>query len=180
MVGAMEVAQSTRPNQRAEAQVVVVRWPEESEALARLRARGVPRLLLIAQGAPAPPGGECEEDWIRLPADDRDVRARLRAVAARAARHRAVPPTIDEHGVLSFGFQSVTLSPLKAAVAAVLVAHFEETVPREALLSVWPDDDVTGNALRIQILRLRRRLAAVGLEVRAVPGYGYRLERVRS
>ena len=163
-----------------EAQVVVVRWPEESAGLARLRATGVPRLLLIAPGVPAPVGGDCEEDWIRLPADDRDVRARLSALARRAARHQAVPPAIDEHGVLTYGHHTITLSPLKAAVAAVLVAHWGETVHRDELMAAWPDDEVTGNALRIQILRLRRRLAPAGLEVRAVPGFGYRLERAEG
>ena len=84
---------------------------------------------------------------------------------------------IDEQGVLSFNSGSVVLSPVKAAVAGVLVGHYGETVTREALMAAWPDERVTANALRIQILRLRRRLAPLGLEVRAVPGHGYRLQR---
>lgn len=169
----MEAAAQDMP----ETQVVVVRWPEEAANLARLKAQGVPRLLLIAPEIPAPWGGDCEEDWIRLPADDRDVRARLTALARRAARHQAVPPVIDEHGVLTYGHHTITLSPLKAAVATVLVEHWGESVHRDELMAAWPAENVTGNALRIQILRLRRRLAGVGLEVRSVPGFGYRLER---
>jgi hypothetical protein len=30
---------------------------------------------------------DCDEDWIRLPAEDADVHARIAALAARAARH---------------------------------------------------------------------------------------------
>ena len=61
----------------------MVRWPEESEGAGPTRAAGVPRLLIILPGA-ATAGGDCEEDWIRLPADDEDVRVRLSALASRA------------------------------------------------------------------------------------------------
>lgn len=158
-------------------QVVILRWPEESERLARLRAARVSRLLLIPPHAAVPPGGDCEEDWIRLPADDRDVRARLGALARRAERHHAQRPFLDGHGLLTLGAGSIVLSPLAASLAAVLVEHFGQTVPRAALLAVWPDERVTGNALRIAILRLRRRVATLGLEVRTIPGHGYRLQR---
>ena len=159
----------------------MVRWPEESEGLDRLRAAGVPRLLIIPPGVAAPAGGDCEEDWIRLPADDEDVRVRLSALASRAGRHHRARPAIDDHGVMTFGERAVTLSPLKAAVAAVLVASFGQAVSREDLLAAWPsDEEVTPNALRIQILRLRRRLQPLGLEVRALPRFGYRLERAAS
>jgi DNA-binding response OmpR family regulator len=158
-------------------QVVIVRWPEESARLARLRTERVSRLLLIPPDSPVPSGGDCEEDWIRLPADDRDVRARLVALASRAARHHATRPALDDHGLLTLGMRSTVLSPLAAALATVLVERYGETVPRDALMTAWPDEHVTGNALRIAILRLRRRVAALGLEVRTVPGHGYRLQR---
>ena len=58
----------------AEGAVRLVRWPEERELRERLRAEGTPRLLLVRPPAPAPDVMECEEDWVRLPADDRDVR----------------------------------------------------------------------------------------------------------
>lgn len=76
--------------------------------------------------------------------------------------------------------RSTVLSPLAAALAAVLVERYGETVPRDALMAAWPDERVTGNALRIAILRLRRRVAALGLEVRTVPGHGYRLQRANG
>ena len=44
-----------------------------------------------------------------------------------------------------------------------LVASFGQAVSREDLLAAWPsDEEVTPNALRIQILRLRRAAAAAG------------------
>ena len=64
--------------------VVLVRWPEEDARLRQLRDTGSPRLLLL-NGESAPPDStDCLEDWIRLPADDRDVRARVAALASRA------------------------------------------------------------------------------------------------
>jgi len=45
----------------------------------RLRTLGRPRLLIVAPSAPAPATVDCEEDWIRLRAEDADIRARLTA-----------------------------------------------------------------------------------------------------
>ncbi|MGH2718871.1 MAG: helix-turn-helix domain-containing protein, partial [Actinomycetota bacterium] len=50
--------------------VVVVRWPEEAGSIPRLRLLGRPRLLLVAPHAGAPDIVDCDEDWIRLPAED--------------------------------------------------------------------------------------------------------------
>lgn len=47
--------------------IVVLRWPEEEAAVERLAAAGVPRLLLVEAGADPPAGGDCREDWLRLP-----------------------------------------------------------------------------------------------------------------
>ena len=55
--------------------VVVVRWPDEQPRLERLRSAGTPRLLLVAPEAPPPVPLDPLEDWVRLPADDRDLRA---------------------------------------------------------------------------------------------------------
>ena len=59
--------------------VVIVRWPEEAATLDRLRTLGQPRLLLVAPNAAAPATDDCDEDWIRLPAEDADMRGTLSA-----------------------------------------------------------------------------------------------------
>jgi len=61
------------------ADVLIVRWPEEAAGMQRLRTLGRPRLLIVAPSAPAPATVDCEEDWIRLRAEDADIRARLTA-----------------------------------------------------------------------------------------------------
>ena len=77
--------------------VVLVRWPEENFHLGELRGTGTPRLLLVGPDAPPPDSIDPLEDWIRLPAEDRDVRARVATLEARAANGMpasAAAPTI--------------------------------------------------------------------------------------
>jgi len=88
--GALRVASGGSP-------VVIVRWPEEAATLERLRTLGQPRLLLVAPNAAAPSTDDCDEDWIRLPAEGADMRVRISTVAARAARH-AQPPEVKGTG----------------------------------------------------------------------------------
>ena len=47
---------------------------------------GSAALLLVEGGAPAPRCDDCLEDWIRVPADEADVRARVDALAAPPPR----------------------------------------------------------------------------------------------
>ena len=158
-------------------EVVLVRWPAEAERRDRLRDAGTPRLLLIEDGPPPPPG-DCLEDWIRVPADDADVRARLDAVMARLGRH-VVPdvPVLDVDGLLHFGGSWVSLPPVEARLTAALVDRFGAVVGREALArSGWPDGAPGRNALDVHVLRLRRRLATVGLSIKTVRSRGYLLE----
>ena len=71
--------------------VVLVRWPEENLHLGELRGTGTPRLLLVGPDAAPPDSVDPLEDWIRLPADDQDVRARVATLEARASNGLAVP-----------------------------------------------------------------------------------------
>ena len=66
--------------------VVLVRWPEETERLERLRAAGAPRLLLVGEDLAAPEPVDPLEDWIRLPAAEDDLRVRVSTLASRAGR----------------------------------------------------------------------------------------------
>ena len=66
-------------------EVEMVRWPDESERVERLRSRGVPRLLLLDAEIAPPPPTDCLEDWIRMPAVEGDIAARTAALGQRAA-----------------------------------------------------------------------------------------------
>jgi DNA-binding response OmpR family regulator len=156
--------------------VVLVRWPEEDARLQQLRVNGAPRLLLL-NGESAPPDlTDCLEDWIRLPADDRDVRARVAALSSRAATDRTAPQ-VDGDGLLRNRGSWVALSPVEAALAATLVDRFGAVVGRDTLARrAWPNGAPTRNALDVHMLRLRRRIASLGLEVRTVRSRGYLMQ----
>lgn len=156
--------------------VVLVRWPEEAERLGPLRQASTPRLLLVAPDASPPAPVDPLEDWVRLPAADGDVRARLATLEARADATSPLP-TIDEDGILRFRDGWVPLSPVERGLAQALVERFGAVVGREVLSRrAWPGGAPTRNALDVHILRLRRRIAAVGLEVRTVRSRGYLLQ----
>jgi len=160
----------------ANGSVHLVRWPEERELLARLRAEGAPRLLLVRPPAPPPEVIECEEDWVRLPADESDVQARLLALAARSSRHRPRPHVGDD-GRLRHGDEWIALSPIELRMARAFVENFGEVVRSEALAgAAWPGEGVNERALRVHLTRLRRRLRPVGLELQNIRGRGYVME----
>jgi DNA-binding winged helix-turn-helix (wHTH) protein len=156
--------------------VVRLRWPAERDQVEANRRLGVPRLLVLDDGEPPPSAPDCLEDWVRVntPADDVELRAR--AIATRAARHGA-HPTLDGDGLLRFHDSWVSLSPVEQALASALVERFGTVVGRDALAGrAWPAGVPTRNALDVHVLRLRRRIAPLGLEIRTVRSRGYLLQ----
>jgi len=155
--------------------VVVLHWPEDAAQVKRLSAARLPRLLFVGPGADPPEGGDCEEDWVRLPADDGDVRARLSALSRRASRHQA-HPEVDVHGRLLHRGRWVSLPPIDQRLLRLLVERFGAVVPTEELVRGAWDEPPTPNALRVHLTRLRQRLAPLGLQLRNVYNTGVVLE----
>ena len=165
--------------------VVLVRWPSEELTRARLREAGVPRVLLVEGATPPPTVSDELEDWIRVPADEVDLHARVDAIAHRARARSAGAPTLDDDGVLRFGGAWVPLPPVEARLTAAMLERTGAVVSRDALgRAGWPDGAPGRNALDVHVLRLRRRLGPLGLAIRTVRSRGYLLEqaevRVRS
>jgi DNA-binding response OmpR family regulator len=156
--------------------VVLVRWPEEDVRLRELRDTGSPRLLLLNGEAEPPESVDCLEDWIRLPADDRDVRARAARLASRSESQQPAPQ-VDGDGLLRYRGRWVALSPVESALAITLVDRFGAVVGRDTLARrAWPKGTPTRNALDVHMLRLRRRIASLGVEVRTVRSRGYLMQ----
>jgi DNA-binding response OmpR family regulator len=133
--------------------------------------------LLLLNGESAPPDlGDCLEDWIRLPADDRDVRARVATLSSRAETEQPAPQ-VDGDGLLRHRGRWIALSPVESALAVTLVDRFGAVVGRDTLARrAWPNGVPTRNALDVHILRLRRRVASLGLEIRTVRSRGYLMQ----
>ena len=154
----------------------MLRWPDEREALERLAAEGVPRLLLVDADADHPLCRDLLEDWVRLPSDDRDVRARLFGLRWRAGEATARP--VVEGGRLIYRKAWVQLSPIEQALAEALSEAFNLIVAEDTLLQRgWPSRKASSNALRVHLHRLRSRIRTLGLELRAVRGQGWVLQQ---
>jgi hypothetical protein len=148
--------------------VALVHWPRDNVRRAQLAAVRVPCLLLVEPDAP-PPVVEVWEDWIRLPADERDVSIRLHGLALRVCR-----PEIVDGSILRNAYGSVVLSAAESAMAQALLASDGRFVSREELeQTLWPDGLPTARALDDLVYRLRRKVKALQLNVFSARSRGF-------
>lgn len=159
-------------------EVELVRWPTEESRLSQMRRDGLPRLVLVPEGVAPPLSVDVLEDWIRLPASDDDIDLRRRVLADRASGSVDVEvPELDENGLLRLGGRWVSLPPVEHRLVQVLLDRYQAVVSRDALARAgWPDGIPGRNVLDVHIVRLRRRLAPLGLAIRTVRSRGYLLE----
>lgn len=152
--------------------VSIVTLPGDADVLATLRHTGAPRLILVPADVEPPIGGDALEDWVRLPADPREVHARISTLQLRA--NVRPTPRIDEHGCLHVDDRWIAIPPIEARILNVLIDRFGSVVSTAELASgAWPDGLSSASQLRVRILRLRRRLDALELELDTVRGEGY-------
>lgn len=157
--------------------VALLAWPADDARRRTCAVAGEPRLLLVAAGERAPICDDPLEDWVRLPADPAEVRARVATLVRRAADDAAPGPTMDEAGSLRWRSAVVHLPPVQARLAQALIAASGRAVPARALMEAgWPDEAVSRNTLDVHLSRLRRRLTAIGLSVRSIRGRGWTIE----
>ena len=156
--------------------VWLVQWPEEEPQRAAAAAAGMPRVLVVGENQPPPLVADDLEDWVRSPAAEADVDARVRTVLARARAKRRVVPTLQDD-LLSFCGRSVALAPLDARLVDALLQRYGAVVSRDAMFAAgWPGETPHRNVLDVHLLRLRRRMAPLGLTVKTVRARGYLLE----
>ena len=138
----------------------------------------MPRLLLVTDGAEPPVPTDCLEDWVAAGASESALDARRRALQARARRTARVPRSMTTACCVTTTRgcrcrRSSSRSPGHCSTGSV------RSSPRDALASrAWPDGAPTRNALDVHVLRLRRRLAPLGLEIRTVRSRGYLLQEL--
>jgi DNA-binding response OmpR family regulator len=152
--------------------VELLHWPREGDRRARLHELNQPRLLLVDPEAAPPLTVDPIEDWVRLPANHRDVQARVESLRRRTAAE----PTLDD-GVLRTATGWVTLPELEARIVGVLLARFGKVADRQSILAAgWPDGSPSRNVLDVHLHRLRRRIEPIDLRIRTVRKRGYVLE----
>jgi hypothetical protein len=156
--------------------IETVLWPADAERLADLRESRVPRLLVVQEECELPMPVDCLEEWVTAAAPEWEVEARRRALATRASEH-SVRPLLDDDGLLHHQDAWVSLSPVEQSLASVLLERFGAVVTREMLAdAAWPTGVPTRNALDVHVLRLRRRIAPLHLEIRTVRSRGYLMQ----
>ncbi len=152
--------------------VELLHWPRERARRAELQEAKQPRLLLVEPDASPPLTVDPAEDWVRLPANHRDVQARVESL-----RRRAIAEPTLEQGVLRTGSGWVSLPELEARLVAVLLEKFGRVADRQSLLAAgWPGEDPSRNLLDVHLHRLRRRIEPIELRIRTVRKRGYVLE----
>lgn len=154
----------------------IVHWPDPSGILPVLRARRQPRLVLVPHGVAPPPAFDELEDWLWVPADERDLYSRLQRLEARV---RSLPVdlhalTLTADDVLTDGNRSLALPPVEAALVGCLLEPPQRVRSRADLrAAAWGDTPHTVRSLDSRILALRRRVAPLGLAVHSVRGQGF-------
>jgi two-component system OmpR family response regulator len=163
------------------------------EVLRRLRRHNSTLPVLILSGREQP---EDKVTGLDLGADDylvkpfslSELQARVRALLRRGAGTAA--PTL-QYGNLTYDSVGRTasidgvalqLSLHEAGVLEVLLRRFGRVVSKEHLVEQLYsyDQEVSHNAIEVYIHRLRRKLAASGVEVRTLYGRGYLIDHASA
>ena len=85
-------------------------------------------------------------------------------------------PSLDELGQLSHRGETVFLSITDQRIAEVLIESFGHVVSEETLLEKARPDGRNDQTLRVNVSRLRRRIAPLGLAITCVRGHGYLMQ----
>jgi DNA-binding winged helix-turn-helix (wHTH) protein len=154
--------------------IPILNWPEDAAENAALARERRPRLLLVARGAEVPVDFDGLSDWVRKPAEARDIYARVEVLQRRVERPFGVH--IDADGLLRRGRAWIALSPVEARLMAALLAKPGAVVGRGDLLAAgWPERRIAANALQPRLSRLRARIGALGVRIVNVRQRGYAL-----
>ncbi|MFC3068873.1 response regulator transcription factor [Phenylobacterium soli] len=181
----------------AGAEAVILLAPAGSEAQAardcqRLSRRPGASVIVVYAGAQAGFAVDALEagadDCVCAPVNPREVVARVRAALRRRAlgerrsRLEQVGALVIDHVQMRVRLPDdriLSLTPAQFRLLGALARRQGAVVARETLVAevLGEDSDSYDRAIDVQICRLRKRLAQVGLGklISAMPGVGYRL-----
>jgi two-component system response regulator TctD len=124
------------------------------------------------------------DDYLVKPFDLRELEARLRALLRRTAGQSS---SLAHYGNLALDMANRSASvdghPLDLGrrefrLLEILLAHPNQTVSKERLMNQLfsLDEDVSLNALELQVSRLRKKLAGASVDILTVRGVGYQAQ----
>jgi len=166
---------------RSAPSVVMIDWPSQSDRVSDPRLTDWPRLLFVAEAADPPVFDDPLIDWVRVPADERDIEARIEALTRRAERPDG-RPRLDPYGRLHHSTRWLMIpSPIDRRLLEALISSFGDVVTFDDLIAHgWEEEGATPNALRVHIMRLNRRIESLGLAIRGAHAIGYGLDHRES
>ena len=156
--------------------VHLVLWPAEEPRRLHLQEAGEPRILLLAAHSAPPESWDELEDWIRLPLDPGEIRTRAGTLRRRA--RRVARPVLEPGGILRAHDRWIDLAVGPYAVVELLVRRFGELVHGEEIEAVYlrRGGSPRTSARKAMIVRLRQRVAELGLALHNVRDRGYLLD----
>jgi hypothetical protein len=156
--------------------VRLLRWPDDDHHRAGLADERRPRILLVAPGAAPPEHWDELEDWVRLPLEPDELQQRARTLRRRARASER--PWFDDDGLLRAGDRWLDLPAGPRAVVELLVGRFAELVYADELAKTYLDagGSARESARKTMIVRVRHRLAELGLDLHNVRDSGYLLD----
>jgi len=145
--------------------VAVLHWPEDRLRRAELQSKRSPRLLIVADGSPAPLPSDELEDWTRSAPGSVEYEARI---AELCRRSRSAPPDVrlSARG-LQRGLREVILTSEQRLTIAALLPHCGHPVPRAVIADALLVAGITPSAATVRTLvtRLDRLVTPLGLRV---------------
>lgn len=159
------------------------------EVLKRLRKRGgtLPVLILTARDAMADKVAGLNagaDDYLLKPFDFQELEARLNALLRRTQAERsgwleAGRLRLDRSARQAFiDLEPLALSAREVEVLELLMSRLGRVVSKEQLAEhLSQDEEIGENAVEVYVHRLRKKLEAVGIEIRTLRGLGYLLEK---
>jgi hypothetical protein len=176
-VDAMVCVQPFRFDPELTVEVPVVRWPDGAASRERHAAACSPCLLVVSATGRPPTRWTELEDWVRETAPRTEFLTRATTVARRADLHAR--PSLDRFRVVRFRGRTAMVPHTQAALVALLVERFGETVTDPEIRALCHEGGVSthGEAVKTALRRLKDTLAPLGLRLARVRAAGYLLDR---
>ena len=154
----------------------MVQWPRDEALRVSLARAGVARLLLVAEHVDPPDVVGINEDWIRVPADERDLVHRAQRLSRWVAHLASERMVLDDDRIAHRGGAAVVLSEQEAALLRLLMNNTGLVNRSELEAGLWPDGPPSQRSLDNLVFRLRGHLQKLGVAVRSLRSRGFMIE----